>query len=97
MVSHYSSPNGLRHPTLCPARDLRSPDSWNTIRRTKGEAITCLSFDLIVQELLFKLSQSIVGAVVVQIQRVEDVSEEGKTTASSSLMISLKAGRFKLA
>lgn len=64
---------------------------------TKGKAVTCLGFDLIVQELLFKLGQSIVGAVVVQIQRVEDIPEEGKTTASSLLMISLKAGRLKLA
>lgn len=64
--------------------------------KTKGEAVTCLSFDLIVQELLLKLGQSIVGAVVVQIQWVEDVPEEGKTMAGSLLMISLTAGRFQL-
>ena len=64
---------------------------------TKGKAVTCLGFDLIIQELLFKLGQSIVGAVVVQIHRVEDIPEEGKTPASSLLMISLKAGRLKLA
>ena len=64
---------------------------------TKGKAVTCLGFYLIIQELLFKLGQSIVGAVVVQIQRIEDIPEEGKTTASSLLMVSLKAGRLKCA
>lgn len=53
-----------------------------------------LGFDLVVQELLFKLGQSIVGAVIVQIQRVEDVPEEGKTTAGSLLIVSVKVGRF---
>ena len=78
-------------------RDLRSPDSRSMIVGTKGKAVTCLGFDLIIQELLFKLGQSIIGAVVVQIQRVEDIPEEGKTMASSLLMISLKTGRLKLA
>ena len=78
-------------------RDLRSPDSRSMTVGTKGKAVTCLGFDLIIQELLFKLGQSIIGAVVVQIQRVEDIPEEGKTMASSLLMISLKTGRLKLA
>lgn len=98
MAFCYSSQNGLRPPDFVPtARDRKSPASWNKIMKTKGEAVTCLSFDLIVQELLLKLGQSIVGAVVVQIQWVEDVPEEGKTMAGSLLMISLTAGRFQLA
>lgn len=52
--------------------------------------VTCLSFNLIIQELLFKLGQSIVGAVIVQVQRVEDVPEERKAE-TSSLLINLKA------
>lgn len=76
------------------AKNLKSLDSQNEISGTKRDFVTCLGFDLVVQELLFKLGQSIVGAVIVQIQRVEDVPEEGKTTAGSLLIVSVKVGRF---
>lgn len=61
------------------AKDWKSPEFGTRLKEQKEKHVTCLSFDLIVQELLFKLGQSIVGAVVVQIQRVEDIPEEGKT------------------
>lgn len=95
MVFCYCSLNGLRHPTLCQQLKLCKAQPLGTrLQEQKEKRVTCLGFDLIVQELLFKLGQSIVGAVIVQIQRVEDVPEEGKTTASSLLIISLSAGRF---
>lgn len=61
------------------AKDWKSLEFGTRLKEQKEKHITCLRFYLIVQELLFKLGQSIVGAVVVQIQRVEDIPEEGKT------------------
>lgn len=97
MVFRYHSSNRQTFHSGPVVRDLKSPDSQSMIVGTKEKAVTCLSFDLIIQELLFKLGQSIVGAVIVQIQRIEDIPEEAKTTASSLLTVSLKAGRLKRA
>lgn len=60
------------------ANDLRSPASRNEATRAKGGQATCLGFYLIVQELLFELGQGVVGAVIVQVQWVEDIPEGEK-------------------
>lgn len=84
MVFCYSSPSRLRYHTLGRQLKIQKVQTLGTKRQEQKEKhITCLGLNLIVQELLLELGQSIVGAVVVQIQRVEDVPEEGETVPAA--------------
>lgn len=63
--------------TDSPPHSALTAKSQTLLGDRRKEGSTCLGFDLIVQELLFELGESVVGAVVVQIQGVEDVPVKG--------------------
>lgn len=58
----------------------------------KEVRVTCLGFNLIIEELLFELGESVVGAVVVQIQGVEDIPGREHKCHGGQVTLAWKTG-----